>query len=174
MQVINGTNLSTKSPTNHTSPLSKATTYTYNKNRKITKIVKPSTRTISNTYTKDRLVSTNTPEGTTSYTYLFADRLGTITNASESINYTYDAELLTSLTQSGTLNQTINYSYNNDFLVTSSTYAGTTNNYTYDKDNLLTTSGNFTLTRDKANGYTTKVTDNTLTQNISYNNYGEV
>ncbi|WP_324171212.1 RHS repeat-associated core domain-containing protein [Sulfurimonas sp.] len=159
---------------NHTSPLNKATKYTYNKNRKVSSIVKPSTRTISNTYTKDRLVSTNTPEGTTSYTYLFANIITTITNASESINYTYDGELLTSLTQSGILNQSINYSYNNDFLVKSTTYAGTTNNYTYDKDTLLTSSGDFTLTRDKANGYTTKVTDNTFTQNISYNNYGEV
>ncbi len=159
---------------NHTSPLSKATTYTYNKNRRITKIVKPSARTISNSYTNDRLVSTSTLEGTTSYSYLFADRLGTIINDSERINYTYDGELLTSLTQEGTLNQTINYSYNNDFLVKSTTYAGITNNFTYDKDNLLTSSGEFTLTRDKANGYTTKITDNTFTQNISYNNYGEV
>jgi RHS repeat-associated protein len=87
---------------------------------------------------------------------------------------TYTNDLLTSLTQSGTLGQTINYTYNNDFAVTSTTYAGETTTYSYDNDGLLTQSGDFTITRDTDNGYTTNVSDGTLTINKEYNNYGEL
>jgi len=92
----------------------------------------------------------------------------------EIIEYGYDGDLLTSLSQNGILNQNIDYSYNNDFLVTSSTYAGVTTNYTYDNDDLLTSSGAFTITRDSYNGYVTQVSDDTLTINKMYNNYGEL
>ena len=160
--------------TGYTSPLHKATTYTYNKSKQVTQIERPSSKTITNTYDKGRLVSTTTPEGTTEYSYLFADKVGSITHGSESFSFTYDGILLTGITQSGLLNHTINYTYNNDFKVTSSTYAGTTENYSYDNDGLLTGSGNYTLTRDAQNGYVTQLTDGTLTQNRSYNSYGEI
>lgn len=58
-----------------TSPLQKATTYTYDKSKNLTQITKPSAKTISNTYTKGRLESTSTPEGTMTYTYLFANKV---------------------------------------------------------------------------------------------------
>ncbi|SFV51568.1 odd Oz/ten-m homolog 4 [hydrothermal vent metagenome] len=156
------------------SPLNKTTTYTYNKNRRLTQITKPSGKTIVNNYTNDRLTSTVTTEGTTNYSYLFANKIGSITNGAESLSFTYDGTLLTKITQTGVLNQVIDYSYNNDFKVTSSTYAGVTKNYAYDNDGLLTTSGDYTLTRDAQNGYTTQITDGTLTQNRTYNSYGEI
>lgn len=162
------------SRTSYTSPLNKATTYTYDKNRRVTAISRPSGATITNTYDKSRLVSTTTPEGTTTYSYLFADKVGSISQGSESFTYSYDGELLTGTTQSGVLNQSMGYIYNNDFQVTSTTYAGSTENYTYDNDGLLISSGSYTLTRDAQNTYTTQVTDGTLTQNRSYNGFGEV
>ena len=51
---------------------------------------------------------------------------------------------------------------------------GITENYSYDNDGLLTGSGAYTLTRDTQNGYATQLTDGTLTQNRSYNSYGEI
>lgn len=54
------------------------------------------------------------------------------------------------------------------------TYAGTTQNYTYDNDGLVLTSGDYTLTRDAENAYVTKVTDGSLVQNLTYDNYGEL
>ena len=42
----------------------------------------------------------------------------------ESIIYGYDGKLVTSETLSGTLNQTLGYGYNDDFNLTSLTYAG--------------------------------------------------
>lgn len=160
--------------TSYTSPLQKSTTYTYDKNRRVTQVTRPSGKTINNTYDKGRLVSTTTPEGTTNYSYLFANKVGSITNGSESFTYGYDGDLLTSITQSGVLKQAINFTYNNDFAVTSTTYAGTTESYSYDKDGLPTKSGNYTLTRDAQNGYVTQLSDGTLTQSRSYNSYGEL
>ena len=86
----------------------------------------------------------------------------------------YDGTLLSKSTQTGELNHVSTYSYNNNFEVTSSTYAGTTQNYSYDNDGLLLTSGAYTLTRDAENAYSTNVTDGTLNQNRSYNAYGEL
>ena len=164
----------TDNRTSLTSPLQKATTYNYDKSKNLTQVTKPSGKTIVNTYTKGRLDSTTTDEGTTNYSYLFADKVGSITKGSESFTFTYDGTLLTSTTQSGTLNHSNNFTYNNDFQVTSTTYAGSTENYTYDNDGLLTSSGAYTLTRDTQNAYVTQLTDGTLTQDRSYNNFGEV
>lgn len=162
------------SRTSYTSPLNKAITYTYDKNRRVTAITKPNGSTINNTYDKGRLVSTTTPEGTTNYSYLFADKVGSISKGSESFTYTYDGALLTGMVQTGVLSHTTGYTYNNDFQVTSNMYAGATENYTYDNDGLLTSSGDYTLLRDAQNAYTTQVSDGTLTQNRTYNAYGEV
>jgi len=162
------------SRTSMTSPLNKATTYTYDKNRRVTQVTRPSGKTIVNNYDKGRLASTVTDESTTNYSYLFADKVGSITNGSESFSFTYDGTLLTQTTQSGLLNHSTNFTYNNDFQVTSTSYAGATEAYSYDNDGLLTTSGTYTLTRDAQNAYTTNLTDGTLTQTRTYNNFGEI
>jgi len=167
------------STTNYTSPMNKSTTYTYDKNKRVTAITRPSGATITNSYDKGRLVSTSTPEGTTSYSYLFANQVGAITKGAESFSFTYDGTLLTSMSQSGVLNHTSDLSYNNDFQVTSTTYAGATQAYSYDNDGLLISIGGlanppYTLTRDTNNGFVTQLTDGTLTQNRSYNSYGEL
>jgi len=160
--------------TSTTSPEDKATTYTYDKSRHLTGITKPSGKSITHHYENGRSESTTTPEGTTNYSYLFADKVGTISQGDEGFSFEYDGTLVTSTTQSGILNHTMNFTYNNDFQVTSSTYAGATESYSYDNDGLLISSGAYTMTRDAQNGYTTQVTDGTLTQNRSYNSYGEI
>jgi len=165
--------------TNYTSPENKATTYSYDRSKNLTSIVKASGKTITNTYNNGRLESTQTPEGTTSYSYLFASKVGSITTSTgsatdESFTYTYDGTLLAKTVQAGVLNHTTEFSYNSDFQVTSSTYAGATESYTYDNDGLLTSSGDYTLTRDPQNAYVTNLTDGTLTQTRSYNSFAEV
>jgi YD repeat-containing protein len=145
----------------------------------VTVITRPSGATITNSYDKGRLVSTTTPEGTTSYSYLFANQVGAITKGTESFSFTYDGTLLTAMSQSGVLNHTSDLSYNNDFQVTSTTYAGATQAYSYDNDGLLISIGGlanppYTLTRETDNGFVTQLTDGTLTQNRSYNSYGEL
>jgi len=166
--------------TSYTTPLNKATTYSYDKSKHLTNITRPSGKRIEYTYVNGRLEKITTPEGVTEYGYLFANKAGSITKpstgsgADERIEYTYDGTLLTGIAQSGMLHQTISYSYNNDFAVTSMTYAGATQTYAYDNDGLLTQSGAYTLTRDAQNGYATQLSDGTLTQNRIYNSYGEL
>ena len=160
--------------TGYTSPLQKATLYNYDKNRRITSIVKPSNKTITYNYDKDRLASVVTDEGTTNYSYISGTKVASITKGSEGFSFTYDGTLLTSMSQSGILNHTINYSYNNDFAITSMSYGGSSVNYSYDKDGLLLSSGDYTITRDSTNGLATSLSDSTLTQNRAYNGYGEL
>lgn len=156
------------------SALNKQTLYEYNGNRKLTQITRPSGKTIVNNYVNDRLDSTTTPEATINYEYIFNNQIGTITKGSEKIEYGYDGNLLSLLTYNGVLNEGLSYTYNDDFLPISFTYAGITENYTYDNDGLVLTSGDYTLTRDAENAYVTKITDGNFVQNLSYDNYGEL
>jgi RHS repeat-associated protein len=157
-----------------TSPMSKTTIYTYDKNRRLTQILKPSGTTITNTYQNGTLHATITPEGTTTYNYLYQDKVDTITKGSEAIHYTYDGDLITKIEQSGLLNQDITLSYNSYFEPTSITYAGASNSLAYDKDSLLTQSGEYILTCHAQNAHVTNLTDGTLTQTRSYNDFGEI
>ena len=160
--------------TGYTSPLQKATEYIYDKQRRLIQIIKPSTKSIETTYTNGRITSLVTPEDTYSYTYACGNNLASVTKGSESIHYTYDGELLTSLAYSGILNQTLTLGYDNTFNITSFSYAGDTTNYLYNKDNALIQSGNFTLTRNTNNGLVTKIADEEYTQERNYNKYGEL
>ena len=75
---------------------------------------------------------------------------------------------------SGTLNQTLSYTYNNDFNLLTFTYAGNTYIYTYDDDNLLSGAGAFTIFRNAGNGLPESVTGGSLNLSRTFNAYGEV
>ena len=68
--------------------------------------------------------------------------------------------------------ESITYGY--ECSLTNFTYSGGTVNYVYDNDGLLTGSGNFTITRNTANGLPEAVTDGTLNLNRTFNGYGEL
>ena len=143
-------------------PLSGSYSYLYNRDRRLTQINFPSGRQIKNIYDKDRLIQTQTPEGNIDLTYVCGNKLNSITKAGEVITYGYDGSLVTSETLSGTLNQVLTYAYNSDFNIREFTYAGSTVNYTYDNDGLLTGSGAFTITRNAGNGLPEAVTGGAL------------
>jgi len=171
----------------NTSPLQKQTTYTYDKQRRVIQISKPSTKTIDTTYTNGRVTSVTTPEGTTNYSYACQSNVANITKPStgsgtnsgtESVNFSYDGTLLTSMTYSGQVNQTISYTYNNDFNPTSMTYANLTESYVYNDDGEIVSIGAlanapYTITRTKRNKLTT-LTDGTYTKTTKINRYGEL
>jgi hypothetical protein len=81
---------------------------------------------------------------------------------------------VTSEDLSGTLNQSLSYTYNNDFNVKSFTYAGQTFNYTYDNDNLLTGAGAFTIARNPDNGLPESVSDGGWELVGEFNLYGDI
>jgi len=115
-----------------------------------------------------------TPEGNIDFTYLCGTKVGSITNGTDTITYGYDGSLLTSETLSGTLNQPLSYTYNNDFNLETFTYAGDTHIYTYDDDCLLIGAGGFTIARNAVNGLPRLVTGGALNLNRAFNGYGEV
>ncbi|WP_321778399.1 RHS repeat-associated core domain-containing protein, partial [Sulfurimonas sp.] len=182
----NITTLTTPTPTEHTfgyngvnkrtsmaSPLNATTTYSYDKQKRITNVNRPSGANIDYTYLNGRLSSIQTLKGTTNYNYACQNNPSSISRADESFNFSYDGELLTQMIQAGVLNTTLSYTYNNNFLPSSITYAGTTTNYLYNKDNELTTSGDFGISRDYENSKIT-TSDNNYSLTTKFNGYGEL
>jgi len=162
-------------------PLSGSYNYVYDKDRRLMQTNFPSGKTIINDYAdpanpadKSRLRQIVSPEGNIDFTYQCGNRVGSISKGSESIAYSYDGELVTSERLSGTLNQSIEYTYNSDFDVAGSTYAGDTVTYSYDNDGLLTGAGNLTIWRNVDNGLAESVTGDALDFTRTFNGYGEV
>lgn len=155
-------------------PMSGSYLYSYDKERKLKTIQFPSGKLITNTYTKGLLTSTQTPEGTTNYTYGCSSLITGAVRGTEAITYTYDGSLVTSVIQTGILNKTISLAYNNNFDVSSVSYAGKTYALTYDNDSLLAGIGNFTITRDSQNGLPKTISDTKITVNRTFNGYGEI
>ena len=165
----------------YTTPLSGSYSYVYDKDRRLVQTNFPSGAAIINDYAdpedpadKSRLWQIRTPEGNIDFTYLCGTKIDSITKGVEVISYTYDGKLVTSETLGGTLGQTIDYSYNNDFDLTSLTYAGASTSFAYDNDGLLTGAGNFTITRNVQNGLPEAVADLSLGLGRTFNGYGEV
>jgi len=162
-------------------PLSGSYSYLYDKDRRLIQTSFPSGKNIVNDYAdpldstdKSRLWQIRTPEVNIDFTYLCGTKVESITNGTDTITYGYDGALVTSEALSGTLNQILTYTYNNDFNVQSFTYAGGTANYTYDNDNLLTGARAFMITRYVQNGLLEAVTDGSLSLTRIFNGYGEV
>lgn len=154
-------------------PFSGVYSYVYNKDRQLKEVTFPSGRKITNTYSNGNIARIQTPDGGIDYTYLCGSKIGSVTRGSEKITYAYDGNLLTSSTFSGTLNETLAYSYNNDFIPTSLNYAGGSTGYAYDDDGLMTGAGAFIITRDAQNGLPHSVADASLTLTRTFNGYGE-
>ena len=161
-------------PSAYTTPLSGSYQYRYDRDRRPTETVLPSGRIIRNVYDQGRLVRTETPEASIYFNYLCGSKLGSITKSGEGISYTYDGSLLTSETSSGSLNQAVSYSYNNDFARVQATYAGQATGYGYDNDGLLTQAGPFAITRHAGNGLPVSVSGAGLQLNRGFNGHGEV
>jgi RHS repeat-associated protein len=100
--------------------------------------------------------------------------VGSITNGTDTISYEYDGKLVTSENLSGALSQSLGYTYNNDFNMSSFSYAGKIHIYTYDNDGLLTGAGSFTIFRNAQNGLPEAVTGADLNLTRTFNGYGEV
>ena len=160
--------------TGYQTPQSGSYRYTYDKDRRLTETLFPSGRSLVNLYDKDRLAKVITPEGDITLNYLCASKLGSMSKEGETLSYTYDGKLITSEKATGTLAQTLSYTYNNDFAVTGFTYAGATAAFTYDNDGLLTGAGSFTIARDAANGLPKTVSGGTYSLSRSFSGYGEV
>ncbi len=159
-------------PTLWQSPLAKETRYGYDKKRRLTTIERPSGKTLTHTYTNGQKVETNTTERTYSYTYACGNKpLHVNTSDNEAISYGYDGDLLTNITQSGTLNQSIAISYNTSFLPSSITYADVNESISYDSENRITTRGSASM---EYNLTSMTLNDTNFSKALHVNPYGEL
>lgn len=155
-------------------PQSGSYTYTYDTERNLKTVAFPSGKQIALTYSGGLLTSTATPEDTTSYAYVCGTNVSEMTKGAEVITYIYDGSLLTSDTRTGTVNQAISYTYNNDLRVSSISYGGVTQSFTYDNDGLLTGVSPYTITRNSTNGLPTRVAGGTYALTRTYSGYGDI
>lgn len=164
-----------------TTPLGKGYEYRYDKDRRLTGIIFPSTLEINYVYDdgtgdKSLLRHIITPESTIDYIYDCGSRVKTMTMGSQSVTWGYDGSLVTSETVAGDLNQTIGYTYEHDgdFDLDIMTYAGASYALEYDYDGLLVNSGDYTINRKPENGLPDLVTGGALTLDRDFSNgYGE-
>ena len=92
-----------------------------------------------------------------------------------SLSYAYDGSLVTKTTWSGVIAGTVSRTYDTNFRVTSFTVNGnTTINFKYDDESRLTQAGSLILTRSAHNGLLTRTTLGGLTDELSYNAFGEM
>ncbi|MDF1552997.1 MAG: RHS repeat-associated core domain-containing protein [Deferrisomatales bacterium] len=158
----------------YTTPLSGSYAYTYDTERKLKTVTFPSGQGIANTYVDGILDNMVTPEGTITYAHDCGGRITEAAQGTESVTLAFDGPLLTSDTRMGLLNDSMTYGYNNDFHLTSFTYAGGTEIFGYDLDGLLTSARGFTITRDLQNGLPEEVSDGTAAIARIFNGYGEL
>jgi RHS repeat-associated protein len=158
----------------YNTPLSGSYSYIYDRDRRLTQVNFPSGKQISNFYNNGNLEQIQTPEGNVDLAYSCSTKVDSITKGLESILYDYDGSLVTGETLTGTLDKSLDYTYNSDFNLSSFTYAGGAVSYTYDNDGLLTGAGGYSITRNAGNGLPEAVTGGTLSLSRTFNGYGEV
>ncbi len=116
-----------------------------------------------------------TPEGVIDYIYTScADQIETIVEGGETIDYSYNGNLITGINYSGSLNQSITQSYNNEFRLNGLAYAGGTAAISYDGDGFITQANGYTLVPNEDNGLPDQVTDSVYDQSRTYTLYGEL
>ncbi len=155
-----------------------AYSFGYDKERRLTGISFPSTGSLTATYTDNRLTSSQTSDGVTvNWNYVSGNKIQSATRGTDSVAYTYDGKLLLSATATGTLDQSLVMTYNNDFLLASLTYADASQTYSYDDDGLLiaalTGAATATITRNADTGQPLAISDGVLSLERAFNDYGE-
>src|SRR5439155_16039678 len=112
------------------------------------------------------------------FTYGYDPNTGNLNalNAPGGVNlsYGYDGALLTTKRWSGPISGTLNYSYDKDFrLATSTINAGYTTTWQYDADSLLSQAGLLTLNRSGQTGLLTASALDAVMETLDNNAFGE-
>jgi RHS repeat-associated protein len=166
--------------TNYTPPVvtnGGDTAYQYNADKQLTQVTRPDGGLLSYDYdTAGRLSKLTIPAGQYAYSYNTVGKLSDITAPGGiTLSYAYNGALLTSATWSGGISGNVGFDYDNDFRI-KAIQVNNANSiaYQYDADSLLTQAGELTLARSADNGLITGSTLGSVTDNYTYNNFGEL
>lgn len=140
------------------------TTHTdYNLDQQVSKVSRPDGDYITPTYdpVKGRLTALATSRGTNTYGY--SSTTGQLTSITTfdgvGMTYGYDGSLHKDVTWSGPISGNVHKTYDSSFrLASESVTGGQTINFSYDNDDLITSAGAMTITRDPATGFVTGTT----------------
>jgi RHS repeat-associated protein len=156
-----------------------ATTYTYNRDKQLTLVIRPDGQTISLDYdpAKGRLVSMTEPRGQTTFTYhpTSGHVSSILSPGGVSLSYAYDGSLVTGATWAGEVAGSVTRTYDTDFRVATETVnGGSTITLQYGPDSLLTQAGDLVLTRHPQHGLLTGTTLGDVTDSYTYTPFGEL
>ena len=155
-----------------------STSFAYNLDRDLTTVTRPDGETITYGYdTAGRLSSITTPTETASYTYdaTTGNLSGASITGGEATAYAYNGPLLASSTWTGTVAGSVSRAYNDNFWVTSQSLTnGSTINFTYDNDGLLTKAGSLAITNDPKDGLIKTVDLGGAKDSRTYDTLGEL
>jgi RHS repeat-associated protein len=154
------------------------TTYEYNEDQDLERILRPDGREISFTFeqTERRLDYFTQPSGQTDIDYDPATgNVATITAPGpESLSLTYDGSLPKRETYTGTVDGSASRTYDNDLRIASTSVNDAyTANYSYDADSLLEQAGDLDLHRDPESGLLTGSTLGSTETTVVPNGFGE-
>jgi len=155
------------------SPLGNTTSYTYDGERRLTGITRPSGKRIGYVYADGKLERITGDVNDTLYTYGCGQEVLSVERGAERIDFTHDGPLLLSMAYEGELDANISFEYNARFLPSSITYAGATEWLNYDKDKLLTRAGEVSMTYGLAHTRMTAKRFREFESSYLYSPYGE-
>jgi RHS repeat-associated protein len=158
-------------------PGDETTRYVYNLAKQLVQENLPGGSTIQYAYCDcGRLTSITSAWG--NYTYTYSDTTGQLTSLAGPNGFTlstgYDGILATSEITTGPVAGRTNWTYDNNFRVVSESVNGANPvTFAYDNDGLLTRAGSLTISRDTSNGRMTGTILGTVTDTVSYDQYGD-
>ncbi len=154
------------------------TTYTSDADRDLTKVTRPDGRTIALGYdTAGRPSSVTTPTETIHYTYdTKTGNLDAETSTSgEEIAYSYNGPLPIASKRSGSVNGSVDVTYDDNFWVASETVDGADAiDFTYDEDGLVTRAGELAVENSAEFGLVIGATLDEAKDSYAYDSYGEL
>jgi len=154
-----------------------ATTYTYNRDRQLTRILKPGNQELELAYTASgKLETITTSRGDTdlSYNPATGQVSGVTTPEGQVMALTFDGPLVIGTTWSGVIAGSFGMSLNSDLQVSAVSVNGSSVTLGYDDDGLLISAGALAITRLLSNGFEDTTSVGNVTTQSAYNDFGEL
>ncbi len=162
----------------YTAPGNVTTTFSYNLDRDLTNITRPDALQLNFAYdSAGHLQTLTVPDG--NYVFAYSGMTGRLTSITAPgggvLAYQYDGFLPTRQTWTGAVAGNVAQTFDNNFRVTSqSVNNANTINFTYDNDNLLTGAGALTFTRNAQTGLISSTALSNVSDTRTYNGFGEL